>query len=157
MKWYLFLLLIISSLNAFAVDFPHNPHPQLTPGSLCDTPTEYRYPEHINYCERDVSSDEKGMIFELYRRRAGYTLQIRDRSDYKIDHFIPLCAGGSNKQNNLWPQHESVFALTDPLESVGCEKLKTARIKQRDLVQLIQYAKLNLHEVPRVLRHLQSL
>ncbi len=97
------------------------------------------------------------MIFELYRRRAGFSLIIRDRSDYKIDHFIPLCAGGSNKTNNLWPQHESVFTITDPLESIGCEKLKTARIKQRDLVKLIQHAKLNLNEVPRVLRHLQSL
>ena len=157
MKWYLFLLLIISSLNAFAIDFPQSPHPQVTPGSLCDTPTEYRYPEHINYCERDVSPGEKEIIFEIYRRKVGYTLNIRDRSDYKIDHYIPLCAGGSNKQNNLWPQHKSVFNVTDPLESVGCEKLKTARITQRDLVQLIQLAKLNLREVPRVLKHLQSL
>jgi len=157
MKWYLFLLLIISSLNAFAIDFPQSPHAQITPGSLCDTPTEYRYPEHINYCERDVSSDLKNAIFEDYRKRIGYTLSIRNRADYKIDHFIPLCAGGSNKQNNLWPQHVTVFNTTDPMESLGCEKLKLGRITQKDLVALIRLAKLNLQEVPRVLQRLRSL
>ena len=157
MKWCLFLLLNLVAAQAFAFDFPTSPNPQVTPGSLCDRPTEYRYPEHINYCERDVSSDLKNKIFDDYRKRLGYTLDLRNRSDYKIDHFIPLCAGGSNYQTNLWPQHKSVFNLTDPLESVGCDKLKAAKITQADLIKLIMLAKLNLQEVPRVLQKLQSL
>lgn len=157
MKWSLFLLLNFFAASVFALDFPKGPHVQVTPGTLCDTPTEYRYPEHINYCERDVSSDEKNVIFELYRRNFGYTLDLRNRSDYKIDHFIPLCAGGSNKQTNLWPQHKSVFNITDPMESVGCDKLKNGRITQKDLVALIMHAKLNLQDVTRVLQRLQSL
>ncbi len=157
MKWCLFLVLNLIAANAFSIDFPKSPDLKVTPGTLCDQPTEYRYPENINYCERDVSSEQKGMIFEKYRRQLGYTLNLQNRSDYKIDHFIPLCAGGSNYDSNLWPQHKTVFNLTDPLESLGCEKLKDGVITQKELVSLIKLAKLNLQEVPKVLKKLQSL
>lgn len=156
-SFFTLVLSLFVSLNAAALDYPKGPDAKLTPGSLCDHPTEYRYPERIAYCERDVDSHTKKEIFQIYREELGYTLDLRRREDYKIDHLIPLCAGGSNHDNNLWPQHVSVFTITDPLESTGCEKLKDGRITQMNLVKLILQAKKNISDAPRVLKHLQGL
>jgi hypothetical protein len=150
-------LLFFTSDYAFSLDYPKGPDAGLTPGSLCDRPTEYRYPERIAYCERDVPTHVKTVIFDLYRDQLGYKLEIRRREDYKIDHFIPLCAGGSNHENNLWPQHISIFTITDPLESTGCEKLKDGRITQLKLVELIRQAKRNIADAPRILKMIQAL
>ncbi len=150
-------VLLLLSFSAFSIDYPKGPDTTLTPGSLCDRPSEYRYPERIAYCERDVRSHEKDEIFQKYRSFLGYTLNIRNRSDYKIDHFIPLCAGGSNHEDNLWPQHISVFTVTDPIESLGCEKLKLGRIKQKVLIQFIKDAKHDLTKASFILSQLRSL
>ncbi len=151
------VLTLFVSLNAAALDYPKGPDATITPGSLCDHPTEYRYPERIAYCERDVDPHTKQLIFQIYREQLGYTLYIRNRQDYKIDHLIPLCAGGSNHDNNLWPQHVSVFTVTDPLESTGCEKLSAGRITQMNLVKLILQAKRNLEDAPKILKQIKSL
>jgi len=155
---YLFFLCL--SLSAFATEyvaeFPKGPISDLTPGSLCTRPTEYRYAEKIPYCERDVDSQQKEEIFIEYRQ-LGYKLNPKNRKDYKIDHLIPLCAGGSNKEDNLWPQHVSVYTQTDPLEGIGCEKLKSGRIKQSELIELILAAKKDLHLVPETLSYLTRL
>lgn len=157
---YLFLALFVSSpvfaYLEFKAEFPKGPVAEMTPGSLCDRPTEYRYAEKIPYCERDVDSSLKGDIFNEYRL-SGYRLNPKERSSYKIDHLIPLCAGGSNYENNLWPQHKSVYDLTDPLESIGCEKLKDGRIKQAKLVKMILDAKKDLSLVKDTIRTLQNL
>ncbi|MBA2405929.1 MAG: hypothetical protein H0V66_14225 [Bdellovibrionales bacterium] len=157
MKFSLFFILSLFAFNAYSLDFPKSPDVEITPGSLCDHPDSYRYAEQIPYCERDVSSRTKSEIFETYRDELGYVLDLSNRSNYKIDHYIPLCAGGSNNDDNLWPQHISVFTITDPIESVGCEKLKAGRILQKNLVALIRQAKLNLSDAPRILKNLQSL
>lgn len=157
MKHSLFFILFVFAFNALALDYPKGPHAELTPGSLCDRPNEYRYAEQIPYCERDVSSQLKNEIFDNYRNQLGFKLDPKTRSSYKIDHFFPLCAGGSNEETNLWPQHISVYTITDPLEGVGCEKLKAGKILQKNLITLIKRAKLNLSEAPAILKNLQSL
>ncbi len=149
------IFLFILSFNAWALDYPIAPHPRLTPGSLCDTPTSYRYQEKIPYCERDVSRESKEHIFRNYEK-LGYRFKAGERSSYKIDHYIPLCAGGSNHDNNLWPQHISVFQQTDPLEALGCEKLRNGKITQKQLVQIIKEAKNDLSLVRDYIRELQS-
>lgn len=158
MKFALLLILTAFTFSAHSGGpaYPKNPDPRLTPGSLCDRPDRYRYPENIAYCERDVNSFTKEAIFISYRNNLGYRLN-GERSTFKIDHFIPLCAGGSNHENNLWPQHVSVYTITDPLESVGCEKLSLGLIKQRNLLDLIVKAKLNLAEAPKIYKYLKSL
>lgn len=158
MKKLLALLLIVTSVQVQAARtaYPMGPDPQLTPGSLCDTPETLRYPEQIAYCGRYVDTYLKETIFISYRRQLGYTLS-GDRYDYKVDHFIPLCAGGSNYKDNLWPQHLSISEVTDPIEANGCEKLKKGLISQKDLVQLIMTAKRNLNEAPKILRYIKDL
>ncbi len=124
-------------------EFPIRPIPQLTTGKLCDRPSSYRYPERIAYCERDVSVEQKDMIYNAYRR-AGFKLSPQNRSSYKIDHFIPLCMGGSNDSVNLWPQHISIFNVTDPLESLACEKMAKGRLSQKEAVSVLLRVKNDL-------------
>lgn len=152
-------LLLTTGLFAgviYRADFPMGPDASVTPGSLCSSPNAYRYPEHIPYCNRNVSGDLKDDVFREYRE-LGYRLDPKQRKQYKIDHLIPLCAGGSNRQENLWPQHESIYALTDPLEPLACDKLKAGVIKQAELVQLIRQAKFDTRLVPKVMQYLRSL
>ncbi len=155
------LLALSLCLSAYAQDarkaYPMGPDPRLTPGSLCDRPTERRYPEGIAYCGRDVDPHEKQAVYTDYQRTLGFILGQRDRGQFKIDHFIPLCAGGSNYQDNLWPQHSSIYSQTDFLEDLGCQKLKLGRIKQRDLINLFKEMKRNLSRVPAIKAQLESL
>ena len=58
---------------------------------------------------------------------------------------------------NLWPQHKSVYEITDPIEFLGCDQLKAGKITQKNLIVLIKKAKLNLAEAPGVLKTLQAL
>lgn len=136
--------------------FPLGPDRSMTPGSYCQTPDTYRYPEHIAYCSRDVDSSLKYQIFKDYNDKLGYRIDMRDRSKYKIDHFIPLCAGGSNQKDNLWPQHESVYAKTDAIEAAVCEKMKAGRMTQKVAVDFVYQAKLNLDQADDVLRKVLS-
>jgi hypothetical protein len=138
----------------YKAEFPQGPLEELTPGSLCSRPSSYRYEEHIPYCNRNVDSHLKADVISEYRHE-GY--RLNNRKDYKIDHLIPLCAGGSNREDNLWPQHRSIYVITDPLESVGCEKLKEGKIKQAALVKLIIEAKRNISIAPKTLNYLKNL
>lgn len=155
---FIALLVITSSTFAaqFKAEYPQGPDSELTPGSLCDRPDSYRYPERIAYCNRLDDTNLKNDIFREYRLN-GYRLKIVDRADYKIDHLVPLCAGGSNYENNLWPQHVSIYKITDPMEALGCEKLRTARIKQIELVKLIIAAKRDIRRVPDTMNYLRRL
>lgn len=156
MKLYLAFVLTLLSLNAFAGNpYPKGPDLQFTPGSLCTTPDSYRYPEKIPYCERELNSAMKEFIFIKYRK-LGFSLS-GDRGQYKVDHFIPLCAGGSNNEDNLWPQYYTISQRTDLIETRGCEVLAKGRISQKDLIELIMKAKLDLKAAPEVLKQLNKL
>jgi hypothetical protein len=156
MKILLSLLVLQVSLAFAAESFPTGPHPELTPGELCTRPDTYRYPERIAYCERDVSSETKDDVFLSYRR-IGYTMPSDRRSSYKIDHYIPLCAGGSNGVDNLWPQHLTIGRQTDFIEDLGCQMLAKGKITQAELIGLIKRAKNDLSEASNVLRILRNL
>jgi hypothetical protein len=158
MKFAILFSLVTLTINAHAssMAYPKSPDARVTPGSLCTNPNRYRHPEKIPYCDRAVNSYAKDAVFYSYRRDLGYSLS-GDRSTYKVDHFIPLCFGGSNEQNNLWPQHASVSKVTDPIEAMGCEKLGLGKITQREAIDLIVRAKLNLTEAPQIFKKLKSI
>lgn len=137
--------------------FPQGPQAEMTPGSLCEHSGVFRYPEHIAYCNRNVDSGLKREIIREYDTTFGYSVGSMPRGEFKIDHYIPLCAGGSNNQDNLWPQHESVYAITDPLEPAICGKMAAGRLEQAEAVALIKEAKNDLSKVPAILAHVQAL
>lgn len=151
-----FCLLLACSLGATELpDHPNGPDLSLTPGELCTQPTRRRYPEGIAYCDRAVDREMKDEVFRIYRKK-GFTLsEPRDR--YKIDHYIPLCAGGSNSIKNLWPQHSSIYQVTDEIEGLGCSKLSLGLIKQRALLDLIRKVKADNSKAAEVVKYLYSL
>lgn len=140
-------VLFFSVVSFANENFPTAPDATLTPGVLCNKPDSFRYPEQIKYCERNVSTSTKAAIFEKYDK-LGYTTRSMSRRAFKIDHYIPLCAGGSNEVRNLWPQHQTVYEITDQLEALICEKMADGVLRQRDAVDLIIEAKNNLDQVP---------
>jgi hypothetical protein len=138
-------------------DFPIKPDSQRTPGKLCDQPTSHRYPEGIAYCDRNVSTDVKVEVIRVYNQELGFNIQADTRADYKIDHYIPLCMGGANSPENLWPQNRWVFQQSDPLEPLLCQKMAEGRLKQKDAIDLIMKGKNDLSQVAAIIRYANSL
>jgi hypothetical protein len=153
-----FILVAIFSISAQAKSiYPKNPDPRLTPGSVCKQANYYRYPERIAYCNRNVDKSEKQQVIRNYEQQLGYRIDRGQRGSFKIDHLIPLCAGGSNEMDNLWPQHKTVYDITDPMEPLICEKMAEGRLKQARAIELIHRAKNDLSQVPQVMAELNSL
>lgn len=152
----LVVVLLVSS-TTLAQRFPTQPDTRLTPGHLCQVADAIRYPEKIKYCERNVSTEQKQRIIDTYDAAFGYGIKHQNRQSFKIDHYIPLCMGGSNERSNLWPQHESIYRHTDPLEGLLCEKMKYGKMKQSDAVNLIRKAKNNLSLIPGIIQNISHL
>lgn len=92
---FAFLIALAAGGEISASEFPSGPETSITMGKLCDRPVKYRYPEKIAYCDRDVSYETKEIIINEYDQKFGYSIAKLPRVDFKIDHLIPLCAGGS--------------------------------------------------------------
>ncbi|MBC7742078.1 MAG: hypothetical protein H7061_07770 [Bdellovibrionaceae bacterium] len=150
-------ILVFSSFVFANPNYPDGPNPSMTPGSLCQRATEHRYAEQIPYCERDVSSDLKQALIARYDHDFGFHIQTMDRGEFKIDHFIPLSIGGSNTADNLWPQHRSVYGVTDPLEQLLSDKMSAGRLKQAEAIRIVREAKLNLGRVPELIHYLRGM
>lgn len=93
------------------------PDSSYTPGHLCSPSDpnfkEYRYAEHIPYCNRNVTQQMKLTIAQHYG------VPQADWSGYEFDHLIPLAVGGDSSIDNLWPQPHG-----DPDGSNGKDKLE---------------------------------
>ncbi|MBC7714599.1 MAG: hypothetical protein H7177_14735 [Rhizobacter sp.] len=151
------LFVNIALADNFGGGYPKNPNLTETPGALCASPSTHRYPENINYCNRDVDSYLKNAIIAKYDSLFGYSIRSMKRADFKIDHLIPLCAGGANDEKNLWPQHKSVYAITDPIEPLICQKMADGKLKQADAVKLVLQAKMNLDQVPAIIKQIERM
>ena len=147
----------ISVLTPFQDRFPTQPDTGLTPGSLCQNPDYERYAEKIPYCNRNVDSSTKREIIREYDSELGYSIGEMDRQDFKIDHFIPLSIGGSNSEDNLWPQHKSVYSLTDKIEDLLHLTLEKSVLKQAEAIEKIRYIKFNLDEAKQMEQELEQL
>ncbi len=151
-------LVLSLSVTAYSTEqFPKSPQPSLTPGTLCKSPSRLRYPEKVPYCERDVDGETKDSVVQRYDATFGYQVGRIGRHKFKIDHYIPLCMGGSNEPSNLWPQHPTVYEITDPLEPVLCQKMAEGRLKQAEAIRLIKQAKADLSQAKQILESLNSL
>lgn len=150
-------VLLLSTLSYAADQFPTMPHPEMTPGDVCDNPSKKRYKENINYCERNVDTSLKNQIIREYDEELGYSIRQMNRQEFKIDHFIPLSIGGSNDKENLWPQHRTVYEITDPLEQHLSNKIVEGRISQAEAIRVIREAKLNLGRVPELIDFVTAL
>ncbi len=159
-SWIALWLFMASSAMAgrsWEAAYPTKPDAELTPGQLCERPDAYRYPEKIPYCERNVKVSTKVNVIQTYDKVLGYHVGEMNRGEFKIDHYIPLCAGGSNDASNLWPQHAEIYQITDPLEEAVCKKMAQGKLSQSEAIDYIEIGKQQLERVSSILRELQSL
>lgn len=124
-------LLVLFSSTSFALVF--KPDPTKTPGAYC-SPTdrdflEYRYAEGIAICGRSVSVSLKNEVYTMYR------VPPSERTEYTIDHRLPLFLGGNNSKENLWPQPKVV--TTTKLEGQIYILLRDGVLTQGQSVKLI--------------------
>lgn len=152
---------LITSLSAEAgfigkFQVPDGPDAQKTPGELCQRGYP-RYDQRITYCERDVNGTTKAEIIAEYDTELGFDVRKLPRNDFKIDHFIPLSIGGANSKANLWPQHKSVYVITDPIESLVATLISQNKISQKDAIQAVKDCKLQLSNCEKIEDHLRSL
>ena len=127
----LFLLTITLQSQAY----PLVPNPEWAQGSLCnkqnpDYETD-RYTQKIAYCRRNVESDLKRELYDLYK------IPEKCRNRYTIDHIIPLSIGGDNSPENLWPEHQNVKQTRPYLEEEVFIAVRENLMKQKDAIDMI--------------------
>ena len=114
------LLVIGAAVPAFAEDLPIRPHDRLTPGAVATTD------------QNDVCGVVNGLTYSKRHRATPQALKQqvyaeygvnRAGRDFEIDHRVPLCIGGADVKENLWPQlgwqHPSYYDK-DRLEAEVC-------------------------------------
>lgn len=111
------------------------PDASRTPGRLCTTDDpdflEFRYPERIAYCKRNVSREEKRRV------AAAYGIPESEWKNYEFDHLIPLGIGGSSLDENIWPQPrgDDEAEGKDKLELALYKALSAGTITQAEAVR----------------------
>jgi hypothetical protein len=114
------------------------PDSSYTPGHLCSPSDpnfkEYRYAEHIPYCNRMVTQQMKLTIGQHYG------VPQQDWSGYEFDHLIPLAIGGDSSIDNLWPQPHGMPDGSDGKDRLENElylQMRDGKITQADAVKQI--------------------
>jgi hypothetical protein len=120
------------------------PDPNKTPGcaaTLSTSDLKRRYtetcPDNKPSCtysqsHRNVPKGVHDLIYDEYNVPDGE----RNIQHGEVDHFYPLCAGGSNSKKNLWYQpkdnewngHNFGFREKDRLESYICAQIKDGKL-----------------------------
>ncbi len=108
----------------------------LSPGCLCSTEdpdfSEFRYPENIPYCARNVTTGKKNEI------KNKYSIEPQDRPNFEIDHRLPLWLGGSNRDCNLMPIEKEKHLNKNEIENEIRLLIENGKITQELAVKKIQ-------------------
>lgn len=120
---------------------PQTPEKHQTPGHLCTSKDKdfkgYRYSQKVPYCERNVETYRKHLIYDMYE------VPRAARTQYTIDHFIPLSIGGSNDDRNLWPEHKQIKALRQNLEIELFVAVRDGHMTRAEAIEIVRDAKLH--------------
>ena len=79
--------------------YPTYPDPQLTPGDVVNYPKEVICKSGYSNEERQVKQKTKKKVYAEY-----HVSYPQPKGSEEVDHYIPLCIGGSNNIANLWLQ-----------------------------------------------------
>jgi hypothetical protein len=126
---------LLSSTLSIASETGEFNNPEITPGSFCSESDpnfkEFRYLERIPICRRNVSTERKDKVM------IRYGINPSNRTKYIIDHCIALVLGGSNKDDNLWPQPKNspVAEAKYKYEFSMYQKLLRGEVKYEDVIQ----------------------
>lgn len=130
------------------------PNPTMTPG-LADTldisDLTKRYTEGCprgkksctySQAHRNVPAGEHRKVYDEYN----VPKEARNIKNGEVDHFYPLCAGGSNDIKNLWYQPADNdwngknygFHEKDKLETYICVQIKAGKMEPKDAFNRMQ-------------------
>ncbi len=130
---FLVFAFLIQASTLFAV---HLPDPLLTPGKICtEKDVDFKgfdYPAKMARCNRNIGHNEKQLIAQNYGN-----IPEAKWNGYEFDHYLPLCAGGSNDIKNLWPQPLSEASQKDKLEVQICTALRAGVMTQAEALQKV--------------------
>jgi hypothetical protein len=106
------------------------PDPALTPGTLCTAASAGFDGIHHGapHCRRRVTVSARRTAL------ARYGVPWAQRGLYELDHYIPLCLGGSNDLANLFPQSWESAKRKDVLERRLCAAFAAGRLSQDEAV-----------------------
>lgn len=100
---------------------PEQPDPALTPGEVFNVTKERvcspRYATNVRHVTREM----KRAVFKRYHVK--YFPHA-----YQIDHLVPLCLGGRNSLENLWPEPIERALESDKVERRACHDVCAGRI-----------------------------
>jgi hypothetical protein len=107
-------IVFLTTVVAWAEDFPD---PTKTPGKVDPRLTKEILcaKDFTTTSVRDVSEELKDKVFASYGMQPS-----NDPCPCEVDHFVPLELGGSNDEENLWPQSY----LTKPWNALVKDKLE---------------------------------
>jgi hypothetical protein len=120
------LLLLALAFPAVAQTAREVPDPILTPGLIetSDQSEVCGVVDGLTYSKRHRATTS-GMKAEVFRRY-GMSVPHANRGEWEIDHLVPLCAGGQDALENLWPQYREGqwgFPVKDKLEAEACREV----------------------------------
>ena len=116
---------------------PILPNPKLTPGDTFPVTLADIQVKGYSATVRDVPTKEKRAVY------AAYGITHWNKGEYEMDHLIALSLGGSNSQQNLWPQSY----LTEPWNAHTKDQL------EYKLLQLVRAGKVDLHTAQQAMAH----
>lgn len=111
-------LLLSSSLLAAS---PERPDPKLTPGEVFNVTKERVCSPRYATNARHVTREMKRATFRRYHVK--YFPHA-----YQVDHLIPLCLGGRNSLENLWPEPIDRALESDKVERRLCHEVCAGEI-----------------------------
>jgi hypothetical protein len=121
------IAIMVAVVPALAEELPIRPDDTLTPGVVASTdPADVcGVVDGLTYSKRHRQTPQE-LKREVY---AAYHVNPAGR-DFEIDHRVPLCIGGADVRENLWPQegwqHPS-YHDKDRLEAFVCHAVCVIR------------------------------
>jgi len=81
---------------------------------------------------RLYETDHAAYVRQSRRVFAAWGVPYGDRHNYELDHRVPRCLGGSDADDNLWPQPIGEALTKDRLETEACRRVCQAQTMRLD-------------------------
>lgn len=97
---------------------PHYADRSCTPGST------FPHVTRADVCTRGWATAHRHTTdAQRHRVFAAYGIPYAEHSIYEFDHLIPLEAGGSNADTNVWPERIDLAQIKDKIENTVHKKI----------------------------------